>query len=408
MNEKLLNILEYTKKNKDVKILSMFAKGNIFVYAIVYIQAVIINSKLDPINLGKYSYYLSLLTVILSTTSLSIYGAHLRFLGFVDKEKLMKFIKMVLIFATIIYLSVVLIIWKNWYYVPLVALIWFNEELFYFRSSTKVKLYTGMKFTQHIIIIIIFYILLLMGDVDYNILILITGIAYFLTYLVFKPFQVKLDIDYVAEDDFSRKEVLKYSLPGAISALSIYFLASADQIFINSYLTMIDLSNYAMALRMIAIIQLFTAVFMDYWPRFYFEKANMKSYKEINSMGLLFKTAILIFSIVCIIVASPIYFMMGARAYVGQSTIIFSVLVFSEIFRVFGSINMTYRSYTKESVYNVSILAILGVFKIGINFLFIEQYGLIVLLATTLISYILYWLISIFVSVKAEKKYMQS
>jgi O-antigen/teichoic acid export membrane protein len=361
---------------------------------------------LSPTDLGKYSYYLSLLTVILSVMSLTIYGAYLRFLGFVNTKKLIRFAKLVLIIATIGYSIVVIILWKKLAFIPLLGIIWFNEELYFFRSLSRIRLYTMMKFTRRVLVILLLLLFFIIDSINFEKMIFLTGLTYLTTYLVFRFFRSESDVHIIQKESFKRKDILKYSMPGAVSVLSLYFLASADQVFINSYLTPLDLSNYAMALRTLAVIKLFSAVFMDYWPRFYYEKAKEKSHVEIKKMGLLFKVSIIAFSVFCIAVASPIYILLGAKAYIGQSTLIFSVLVFSEIFRVFGSINMTFRSFTKESIYNVTILGLLGLMKIGVNFLFIEKYGLTILLLSTITSYILYWLISIFVSVRAEKLYM--
>lgn len=408
MLDKFRKVIHFIKTNKDMKVVVQFAHGNVAVYILIYLQAVIINKSLSPFDLGKYSYYQSLLILILSVVSLTIYTAHLRFLGFVDTKKLFKLIRKVLIIAALLYIGIVLVLWNTWEFVPFAAFMWFNEQLYYFRSLTRIRLYTTMKCIQYVILIVLLGVLILSQHATYKMLLLSMGMAYFLTYVLFYNERKKCTIEQRGQEEYNVKEIFGYCAPGAASVVSLYLLASVDQIFIDKYLLPSDLSSYAMALRILTVIQLLTAVFMDYWPRFYFERATERDYGNIIKMRFLFKGAIIIFSGICILLVIPIYYVMGARAYIGQSTWIFSILAFGEIFRVAGSINMTYRSFTKESIYNVAILGGLGLIKLLINYLSIERYGLIILVSTTVGSYIAYWIISNFISLRTEKDYMYS
>lgn len=408
MENKLKGFISFLKDNKDMKIVKLFVQGNIFVYILIYVQTVLINTGLSPYDLGKFSYHQSLFMVIISVISLTIYSSHLRFLGFVDTNKLLNLIRKVLTIATFLFVVIVLVIWGEWRFIAFAGLMWFNEQLYYFRSLSRIKLYTAMKFIQHTIMICFIGVLLILKQANYETILLATGLTYIAAYALFYRKRKKCPIEKQVKEEFSTKDIFKYCAPAAGTVVSLYMLAAADQILINAYLLPSDLSDYAMAFRTLLIIQLFTSFFMDYWPRFYFENAPNRNYGYIKKMGFGFKTAITVFSVLCILLAVPIYYIMGAQAYVGQSVVIFSLLVFGEIFRVFGSINMTYRSFKKQAIYNLTILGGLGVIKLIIGYLFIEEYGITILLYTTVGSYITYWVLSYFLSVRAEKKFMLS
>lgn len=398
--------MRFVTKNKDLKIVMQFVQGNFLVYILMYLQNLLINTSLSPFDLGKYSYYQSLFVVILPVFSLTIYSSHLRFLGFVDVNRLLNLIRKVLAIASVMFGILALVVWAEWRFIPFAGFIWFNEQLYYFRSLSRIWLYSAMKFVQHIILICSFGILLLLQQANHEMLLFIMGLAYILTYAIFFRARQSCIIEQQTTEDYCRKEIFAYCVPGAVSIVAMYILSAGDQMFINVYLSSFDLADYAVAFRTLILIQLFTAFFMEYWPRFYFERAAKRNYSYIKKMGLGFKAAIASFSVACILFADPIYYIMGVKAYIGQSTWIFSMLVFGEIFRVFGSINMTYRSYSKESIYNVYILGGLGISKLAVNYLFVEQYGIAILVYTTVGCYVAYWIMSYLFSVRAEKRYM--
>lgn len=382
---------------EEFKVIWQFFINNFFAYLLLYAQNVLINRFMPLEALGQYSYVQSVLALLISVCSMEIYSSYLRFVGFYSEKSLIKSVRVILAIASLLFILLSFIRFKEPMYILLFGSMWMSERLYFFRAKTHIRTYGRIKLTHYAIVLMALIALIVTNCLNEKTVLLAIGSSYCIVAL-FYTFPCKAESSTGSKDELmvvKASELVKYALPLSFNAIVVWLLGAADQMLINKCLDATTLTYYSVGFRIITVIRIGTGIIMEYWPRFYFEKMENKQYEL---MKILYKIFIFIVMLLCvgtIMFSKYIYIIMGASSYLDYRWM-FCVLALSEMFRQWGAINMTYQSYVKNNIINVVILTVLGVIKLGTNWLCITSYGVVILLKSTLICYILYFILSLY------------
>lgn len=382
---------------EEFKVIWRFFINNFFAYLLLYVQNVLINRFMPVESLGQYSYVQSILTLLVSVCSMEIYSSYLRFIGFSHERSLLRSVRTILAIASLLFILLSLIGFQEPMYVLFFGSMWMSERLYFFRAKMDIKTYGRIKIIQYAISLAALAALITAKCLNEKTVLLAIGSSYCFV-AIFYTFCDKARKFAKAEDELPAarvSELVKYALPLSFNAIVVWLLGAADQMLINKYLDAVTLTYYSVGFRIITVIRIGTGIIMEYWPRFYFEKMEKRQYGLMKTLYKIFLFVVALLCIGTIVFSKYIYIIMGASNYLDYRWM-FCILALSEMFRQWGAINMTYQSYVKNNVINVVILAVLGVIKLGTNWLCIAEYGVDILLKSTLICYVMYFAFSLY------------
>lgn len=390
---------------KEYQIIWRFFYNNILAYLFLYIQNVLINRYMPTEYLGPFSYNQSLLILFTSVYSIEVYSVYLRYIGYCNEKELLKVSRKILSIASLLFLLTTLIYFKSAYYIVFFGYMWMRERLYFFRSKMDINTYGRIKMLQYFLSICFLIILILTGNINHETLLAGIGTSYLILSIVYN-FNNKSKKAAISEDlpIVSEKEIIKYALPLSFNAIVVWVLGAADQMLIDKYLDVFTLTYYSVGFRIINVIRIGIGVIMEYWPRFYFERMEKRDYNAIKFMYMIFMVIVAILCIGMIIFSEQLYWLMGASQY-SHMRWMYCILALSEMFRLWGAINMTFQSYIKNNTINVICLSVLGGAKLFVNWLNIENKGVLILLNTTLLCYLIYFLSSIYFGCFKERQY---
>ncbi len=390
---------------KEYQIIWRFFYNNIFAYIFLYIQNVLINRYMPTEYLGSFSYNQSLLILFTSVYSIEVYSVYLRYIGYCNEKELLKVSRKILFIASLLFCITAILYFKSVYYIWFLGYMWMRERLYFFRSKMDINTYGRIKLLQYFISICFLIILILTGNINHKTLLAGIGISYLILSFLYnfngksKNADVSDDLPIVSE-----KEIIKYALPLSFNAIMVWVLGAADQMLIDKYLDALTLTYYSVGFRIINVIRIGIGVIMEYWPRFYFERMENHDYNAIKFMYMIFMAIVAILCIGTIIFSEQLYWLMGASQY-SHMRWMYCVLALSEMFRLWGAINMTFQSYIKNNSINVICLSFLGGVKLFINWMNIENKGVFILLNSTCLCYLIYFFCSIYFGCFKERQF---
>ncbi|MDD4321761.1 MAG: hypothetical protein PHH31_09505 [Acidaminococcaceae bacterium] len=385
-----------------------FFYNNLLAYILLYLQNVLINRYMPLESLGQFSYGQSMMILFSSVYSMEVYSAYLRFIGCNNEKELVGIVRKVLFIASALFSVTVLIYFRLPLYILFFGYMWMRERLYFFRAKMDISTYGRIKIFQYLLSIFILFILIIFNGLNEKSMLVGISISYLAVSLVYN-FNDKAKKIIKLEDDLpavETKEIIRYALPLSFNAIVVWLLGAADQMLIDRYLDAMTLTYYSVGFRIINVIRIGTGVIMEYWPRFYFERMGRRDYSAVKIMHIIFMGVVAALCVGTIVFSKPLYWLMGASQY-SDMRWMFSMLAAAELFRQWGSINITFQSYMKNTSINVLCLSVLGGIKLIINWMFIKEAGVSILFHTTLGCYFLYYMCSLYFGSWKERQYMK-
>jgi len=392
-------------KDQDLLKFGRFAFGSLASYFLIYVVNFLINRNLEPNQLALFSYNTHLLNLFFPIVSLNVYSAYLRFWSRFNDRELIRFVTKVSVFATIFFALIIYLVFANVYFILYAAIIMFNERTYFFRSMEEIKRHNLLKYINNFLLICLILSFIVFKNLNFETIILGYGICYLLSSIVgfSRPFTKKLN--YRNEPPLPRKQVVKFVAPLMFNGILLWLLLVSDQIIIKHYLSLNELAKYAIAYRVLSILKLFTGLFFLYWPIFYFREMEKRNARRIRVVRRWIVFLIFAFLLASIMVNKILYVVFGAGKY-KQFSYLFVILVMAEFLRIFGSLNLTYRSFMIQNHFNLIILILSVLVNVVLNLVFIKTYGVVFAAYSTLIACGLYFIFSFFFSTLAERKYL--
>lgn len=402
----LLNIFKRVRKNHHFDNFKRFVIGGIVSILLGYLSTYLINKYLSKEDLGLLSYYQNIMTLLTSVFSIGVQHAYLRFntSGY-NSPILVKAVYQISILGTIALLFFSLFFFKNYYISAFSFFILFNERIYYYRSSKLITRMNILKYSSSVILIICMVWFIRYGKLDFEKVIFFTGIGYLFVFIIGAFFWRTVSKNSNGKI-IGYKKIIIYTAPLAGTEIIRWVLQYSDQILMKEYLNLIELANYAVAVRILNVIRILTALFLLYYPMLYYEEADNRNYKIINRIRYGFITSLCVVSITLIIIRKPLYLVMGAEQYLNYTNI-FVLLVIAEVIRIIGSLFLTFRTYRLQTWYSVLTTFVSAAITIMLNFLFLAKYGIIFAALVQVATSIVFLFLVYFLAIKQERSYFR-
>lgn len=388
---------------------SSFFVGTVLSTLLGIVALHLINKRLDPYELGVFSYNYNLFMLIYPIVSLSIYTAYLRFVNDYPKKELVHFVSKISFLGVGIMSVLIYLISGQEVLLFFSIIILLQERLYLLKSLNKVSFYNAVNIFQKLILVSFLYFT---ESLDSKIVILYYScsftFAWLISLLLRRRREGKEEREEKEEEKLTfsfveKKKILKYSFMSSIMTGVTWVSSFSDQYVIKYYFGFEDLAPYAIAFRLVSVISVATGVFLSYFPIIYFEDAKKKIYFSINRYRNGFLLSLVVTYILCVVFYEYIYVVLGAENYIGESRYFF-ILLIGEILRVSASTYMIYFTYQLRQGFILKSMVVVSVFNLILNIILVPKYGAIAAAYTTVISYFLYFTLSLRCYL-LEKKY---
>lgn len=402
-------LIKRVSKNPHFKNFKDFFIGGVIAILIGYLGNYLINKNLSRENLGQFSYYYNLMTLLTGLVSLNIFQAYLRFNNDVKIRNLLKSIVLKFSIITSIFLFIIsYLIFQNFYIASFSFLILFNERIYFFRSLKQILKMNILKYTSSIILIICLLSFVSFTKLTFEKALLSYGIGYFIVFLFGLLLDRKGEDLYKTEteNNLDLKYILKYTTPIALSTVVTWILSVSDQVILKEFVSLTNLGNFAIGYRIIVVIRIFTSLFLLYYPMLYFEEADKNNYGTINKIRFLFILILFIVTVTLIVFRKYIYILMGANQYL-DFTHIFILLAIAEFLRIISGLFLTFRAYKLQTWYSTIAVGISAGISVILNLIFIPKFGIIAAAYVQVAASSIYLLITFFLAVKPETIYFK-
>jgi len=394
----ILNNLPYVKE------FSGFAFGYFIAAVFSFLIISLVNKLLEPVEMGRYSYYKSIFELLYAILSVNIYSAYLRFNLNGENQKLTRLVLRVVLISTIILAHIVGLTMKCILCSLFSLVIFYNERMYFFRSLLDIKKLNWIRITPALITLSIIYItsFIYKKQLDASIIFIAYGLGYSFVLFFFSNNNYKID-----KSPVSVKKILAYCIPSVGLIIVDWILNLSSQILIKEYFSFSELSYYAVAQRLLLVVKLFSSLFLMFYPMVYFKEIKKRNFSFIVNARILILSTIFLIIILFFLLSKYIYILMGAESYLMHQNI-FKVLLFSEFFKVASSIFGLFLSYKIQTYKNLIILSVGSILNVVLLLLFLQRYGLMMAAYSNLAANIIICVLYYFYSYKHELKYLKN
>jgi len=265
-------------------------------------------------------------------------------------------------------------------------------ELSYLLASKKSKTYTKILILRNTLIIALSVVFIL--SLDKNIYYgrfyaeLLVGALLFLFSVVSLARLSKFSVNIAMI-----KQSLQYSLPLVVSGLAGLILLSSDVIFINSFWGAEKAGLYAFAFSISMIIYVLISAINNAWLPFYYQSINENQTESIESVVTLNVKIVFLFSFLVVACSEYVVLMLAPESYYEAHALI-PVIVMGFVFLFLSNLFVAHLMYCKKTLSVAVIILIAAIINVGLNYYFIPLYGYFVAAWTTLISYVVLFILN--------------
>lgn len=209
-------------------------------------------------------------------------------------------------------------------------------------------------------------------------ILIIVGIIFFIRTFYKSKFQIK-------------KEYMKYSFTFNIFLiphfLAINVLASGDKVMINSMVGPSETAIYGVSYTAASVISIFWQAIEASWTPWLFEHLNAKNTKPIKKRANQIITFFAGISLLCMLFAPEIMYILASEEYLEGIYIIPSVTA-GVFFTAVYALYMRIEYYSKKTKATMVGSIIVAIANIVLNYIFIQKFGYFAAGYTTLVCYI--------------------
>lgn len=192
---------------------------------------------------------------------------------------------------------------------------------------------------------------------------------------------------------------LKYSLPIIPHGISQVILTQFDRIMIMHMIGSTTSGIYSFAYNIYSIIAVTSSSLDNVWNPWVYEKLHNKEYNLIRHYSTIYAVFMLIFSISVILLSPELISILGGEKY---REAVYSVIpiIASGFFSFLYTLPASIEYYNEKTNYIAIGTVIAAVINIILNFFCIQEFGYISAAFTTLLTYILYFIVHYLISIK--------
>lgn len=201
---------------------------------------------------------------------------------------------------------------------------------------------------------------------------------------------------------FYWRYALIISFPLIWHTLAGNILTSSDRVMINYYIGSEQLALYSIAYSCASIVQLLWISMNSAWTPWALEMIDQRKYKELN-MAL--RPYCVFFGIIVfgfLLIAPEVLWLMGGKDYGSALSVIPPVMI-SYVFNFSYSFYVVIEQYEKKQVIIAGSTIVAAIVNIALNSILIPKYGYGIAAYTTLIGYMILFLMHFLACVKIKK-----
>lgn len=195
---------------------------------------------------------------------------------------------------------------------------------------------------------------------------------------------------------------LKISIPLIWHTLSIHILSSSDRVMITRFCGTSDNALYSVAYSCALIVQVLWTSMNSAWAPWAYEMMDNKDYGALKKASrpfiLFFGLIVLIF----LLISPEVLFLMGGKKYASAISVIPPVMI-GYVFQFVFSLYVNIEYYSKKQPFIAMGTTVAAIVNIVLNLLFIPMLGYVAAAYTTLVGYIVLFMMH-YMFVKKLKK----
>lgn len=367
------------------------------------IIAIIVNKSLVPEELGRYSYQKSIIDLCASLVSINIYNAYLRFNTKGASVVLSSLTSKITKTGIIVLAIIIFIVTKSFIAIFYALFLIYSDRFYYARSLMDIKASNRIRmYSVCVTAIIIVLPFILKFNLNASYIFLAYGIGYGLMVLFKKSKYPKYD----DTGELTYKTILLFALPGFGLVIVNWLINLSGQAMIKAYYGYVEVANFAIAQRTIAVIKLFSSLLIMFYPMVYYREIEQKNAKSLAILRTSMIILMLVVGGLAFIFSKQIYILLGAGKYI-EYVHFFRLLVISEIIYTITSFYSAYLGFVIQTYKMLIVCSIGAIVNLGLLFLFLQKEGLIVAPVAILVSNIIMAIMLFCLSYPGERKYLK-
>ena len=272
----------------------------------------------------------------------------------------------------------------------------------YLQSSNQSKAYSSFSIFYSILLFIISIIWIYLLKEErfwgkiYGQLVILIFLYVYLAIKISRIITINLKSSYVTY-------ALRFSLPLIPHTLSGFVLAYFDRIIINQLTDSTATGLYSFAYSIGTIMHVFIIATSKAWQPLFFQNVNNKDYRRIDQLSVNYAKYVYFFACGLILFSKEIIIVMADKSY---HTVLYIVpiIVFGYVFVFLYSIYFQYCSYLNRTEFISINTLISAAVNIGLNYLLIPKLGYSIAATTTLLSYMLLFVLHRLTAIKVYGK----
>lgn len=265
-------------------------------------------------------------------------------------------------------------------------------ELSYLLASNRSKTYTKILIFRNTLIIIlsIIFILSLEQEIYYGRFYseLLVGALLFLFSVASLLKIARLGFDFKV-----LTSSLSYSFPLVFSGLAGLILLSSDVLFINTFWGAEQAGLYAFAFSISMIVYVLISAINNAWLPFYYRAKNENQIESIEQVVILNVKIVLCFSFFVASCSEYVVFLMAPESYY-EAYVLIPILITGFVFLFLSNLFVAELMFHKKTLSVAVIIFIAAVINAGLNYYLIPLYGYFVAAWTTLLSYVVLFILN--------------
>jgi len=391
-------------KNKVLKAGIWYTICNFFIKGLVFITMPIFTRLMTSHDIGVFSNITSWFNILAIVTTFEIYSS-ISVARFDYKEELNDYISSSLVLGSIItaifYLTVIIF---NKFFTSLLSIDFFTLNLIFiyllFYPSVQVFLlknqieYNYKKIIiisllnavlstfMSIIFVLLFSNKLLGRTIGYFAPLIIVSMILYIS-IIFKGNKVSCKY---------WKYALKISFPLIWHLLAGYLLNSSDKIMITKMISAEANALYSVAYTISMVVSILWMSMNNAWSPWAYEQMNKKEYNVLKSKSKPYTIFFLLIVFVFMLISPELLLIMGGKKYVEAKYVIPPVML-GYVFQFIYSLYVNIEFYHKKQMKIALGTIIAAIVNIILNYIFIPIFGYIAAAYTTLIGYLLLFII---------------
>lgn len=196
---------------------------------------------------------------------------------------------------------------------------------------------------------------------------------------------------------------VKYNLPLIPHYLSQQVLGQSDRIMINNMCGASQTAYYSVAYQLSMVLNILTSAIDYSFSPWAYRKIKEENYKPIGKIVLLISTALAGLCFLFSLLAPEVVYILGGEEYYAAVWVIPPVCM-SVLFIMMYSLVSTITFYFEKTKLVMIVSCFVAGLNLLLNFIFINIYGFVAAGYTTLVCYIIYFMIHYRVMIKTCKE----